>query len=171
MAGVEADAERAIVSLRGHRVMLDESLARLYDVPVKVLNQAVKRNLERFPPDFMFQLTEAESKSLRSQIVTLDAGHRGQHRKYLPFAFTEQGVAMLSGVLRSPRAVQANIAIMRAFVRLRRMLIEHADLARKLAALEKKYDKQFRVVFEAIQELMEEPESPPRAIGFRNDDV
>lgn len=118
----------------------------------------------------MFQLTEAESKSLRSQIVTLDAGGRGQHRKYQPFAFTEQGVAMLSGVLRSPRAVQANLAIMRAFVRLRRMLIEHADLARKLAVLEKKYDKQFRVVFEAIQELMEEPASPQRAIGFRSDD-
>lgn len=120
MAGVEGEAERAIVSLRGHRVMLDEALAQLYGVTVKVLNQSVKRNLERFPDDFMFQLTEAESKSLRSQIVTLDTGGRGEHRKYRPYAFTEQGVAMLSGVLRSPRAVQANIAIMRAFVRLRR---------------------------------------------------
>lgn len=135
-----------------------------------MLNQSVKRNLERFPDDFMFQLTEAESKSLRSQIVTLDTGGRGEHRKYRPYAFTEQGVAMLSGVLRSPRAVQANIAIMRAFVRLRRMLIEHADLARKLAALEKQYDKQFRVVFEAIQELMASPPTSQRPIGFKSDD-
>jgi hypothetical protein len=133
--------EREILVLRRHRVILDEQLAPLYGVEVKVLNQAVKRNRERFPEDFMFQLTAEETALLRSQSVTLDAGRgRGAHRKYLPDAFTEQGVAMLSSVLRSPRAVQVSIEIMRAFVRLRRMLQENVDLARKLAALEKKYD-------------------------------
>jgi hypothetical protein len=132
---------------------------------VKALKQAVKRNLERFPSDFMFQLAHEEAEVLRSQSVTLKPG-RGQHRKYLPYAFTEQGVAMLSIVLRSPRAVQVNIEIMRAFVRLRRLLATHADLARKLAELEKKYDAQFRVVFGAIRQLMTPPDSPKRQIGF-----
>jgi hypothetical protein len=157
--------ERAILVIRGHKVMLDTDLASLYDVEIKVLNQAVKRNLERFPVDFMFQLTVEEVDLLRSQFVTLKPG-RGQHRKYLPYAFTEQGVAMLSSVLRSQRAVQVNIEIMRAFVRLRQMLQQNADLARKLALLEKKYDAQFRAVFDAIRELMKPPEKPRRRIGF-----
>jgi hypothetical protein len=118
-------------SLRGQKVMLDTDLADLYQVPTKVLNQAVRRNKDRFPADFMFQLTADEFSALRSQIVTLDTG-RGQHRKYLPYAFTEQGVAMLSSVLRSKRAVNVNIEIMRAFVRLRELLATHEDLANKL---------------------------------------
>ena len=157
--------ERAILLLRGHKVMFDSDLASLYGVRTKVLNQAVSRNIERFPADFMFQLTEEEATRLRSQIVTLKTG-RGRHRKYLPYAFTEQGVAMLSSVLRSPRAVQVNIEIMRAFVRLRQMLQTNADLARKLAALEKKYDAQFKVVFDAIRELMTSPHRKRKKIGF-----
>jgi hypothetical protein len=159
--------EREILVLRGHRVIIDEQLAPLYGVEVKVLNQAVKRNRERFPEDFMFQLTAEEARILRSQTVTLNVARgRGTHRKYRPYAFTEQGVAMLSSVLRSPRAVQVNIEIMRAFVRLRRMLKENVDLARKLAALEKRYDAQFKVVFDAIRELMEPPVQASRPIGF-----
>jgi hypothetical protein len=158
--------ENTILAIRGHRVLLDSELAALYGVDVKVLNQAVKRNIERFPADFMFQLSAEESAPLRSQIVTLKVG-RGLHRKYLPFVFTEQGVAMLSSVLRSPRAVQVNIEIMRAFVRLHQMLQQNAGLARKLAALEKKYDTQFKVVFDAIRGLMA-PAGPRRKrIGFR----
>ena len=157
--------EGAILFVRGHKVMLDHDLARLYEVPTKVLNQAVKRNHERFPSDFLFQLTPDEIAVLRSQFVTLNRG-RGRHSKYLPYAFTEQGVAMLSSVLRSKRAVQVNIEIMRAFVRLRRMLASNEELARKLAALEKKYDSQFRVVFEAIRELMAPPTTKRRKIGF-----
>ena len=145
--------------------MVDDDLAELYEIPVKVLNQAVKRNRSRFPGDFMFQLTAEESDSLRSHFVTLKTG-RGRHRKYLPFAFTEQGVAMLSSVLRSKRAVQVNIEIMRAFVRLRQMLASNARLARKLADLEKKYDAQFKVVFEAIRQLMAPPQPKKRKIGF-----
>jgi len=154
-----------ILTLRGHRVMLDSDLAVLYGVPTKVFNQAVQRNTDRFPEDFMFQLSRAEANSLRSQIVTLKT-ERGKHRKYLPFAFTEQGVAMLSGVLRSQRAVQVNIAIMRAFVQMRRMLVSHVDLARKIDTLERTYDAQFRVVFDAIRALMEPPKTPRRRIGF-----
>lgn len=157
---------RAIFQIRGHRVMLDEDLAALYEVEVKALNQAVKRNLARFPEDFMFQLTREEAAALRSQTVTLKAG-RGEYRKYLPYAFTEQGVAMLSSVLRSDRAVHVNIEIMRAFVRLRQMLASNAELARKLTALEKKYDAQFKVVFDAIRELMAPPDPrKKRSIGF-----
>ncbi len=159
--------DREILVLRRHRVLLDEQLASLYGVEVKALNQAVKRNRERFPEDFMFQLTAEEAALLRSQVVTLNAGRgRGAHRKYLPYAFTEQGVAMLSSVLRSPRAVQVNIEIMRAFVRLRRLLQENTGLARKLAALERRYDAQFKVVFDAIRELMEPPLPAARPIGF-----
>jgi len=135
---------------------VDDDLAELYDIPVKVLNQAVKRNRSRFPEDFMFQLTAEESDSLRSQNVTLKTG-RGRHRKYLPFAFTEQGVAMLSSVLRSKRAVQVNVEIMRTFVRLRQMLASNTQLAGKLAALEKKYDAQFKVVFDAIHNSWRHP--------------
>jgi hypothetical protein len=157
--------ERGILVLRRDKVMLDEHLASLYGVKVKVLNQAVKRNLDRFPPDFVFQLTPEEAESLRSQTVTIQIG-RGHHRKYLPYAFTEQGIAMLSSVLHSPRAVQVNIEIMRAFVRLRQMLQSNADLARKLATLEKKYDAQFKAVFDAIRDLMAPRVKPKRRIGF-----
>jgi hypothetical protein len=157
--------EQSIFLLRGQKVMVDDDLAELYDIPVKVLNQAVKRNRDRFPEDFMFQLTTEESDSLRSHFVTLKTG-RGRHRKYLPFAFTEQGVAMLSSVLRSKRAVQVNVEIMRAFVRLRQMLASNTQLARKLTELEKKYDAQFKVVFDAIRQLMTPPQPKKRKIGF-----
>jgi hypothetical protein len=158
--------QNRILFIRGQRVMMDYDLADLYEVDAKVLNQAVKRNLDRFPEDFMFQLTAEESARLRSQTVTLKTG-RGQHRKYLPYAFTEQGVSMLSSVLRSKRAVMVNVEIMRAFVRLRQMLASNVALARKLAALEKKYDAQFKVVFDAIRELMAPPDpKKKRPIGF-----
>lgn len=165
IASVE-QIESRIFLIRGQKVMLDEDLAALYEVEVKVLNQAVKRNLDRFPEDFMFQLTADETSHLRSQTVTLKSG-RGQHRKYSPYAFTEQGVSMLSSVLRSGRAIHVNIEIMRAFVRLRQMLASNAELSRKLVALEKKYDIKFRAVFEAIRELMT-PSDPKkkRPIGF-----
>ncbi len=158
--------ERRIYLLRGYKVMLDMDLARLYGVSTKALNQAVKRNLDRFPGDFMFSLTWEESESLRSQLVTLKKG-RGQHTKYLPGVFTEQGVAMLSSVLRSPRAIQVNIAIMRAFVRLRAFIASHKDLARRLDAMEKKTDARFQAVFDAIEALANPPavEKKPR-IGF-----
>ena len=157
--------EHAILVLRGQKVMLDSELAALYEVPVKALNQAVKRNLDRFPEDFMFRLNQEEATSLRSQSVTSKAGRGG--RRTEPYAFTEQGVAMLSSVLHSPRAVHVNIEIMRAFVRLRQMLQQNTELARKLAALERKYDGQFKMVFEAIRDLMAPaPKEKPR-IGFR----
>lgn len=204
-----ARIERAIRILRGQKVLLDEDLAVLYGVETRSLIQAVKRNKDRFPEDFMFRLTEDEVAFLRSQFVTLESSRdeangrsilrsqsviletdtaptepdvrrgasvalrasdgRGRHRKYLPYAFTEQGVAMLSSVLRSPRAVQVNIEIMRAFVRLRRMLETNAELARQLAALEKKYDGQFRVVFDAIRQLMAPAGKPKPQIGFRGE--
>ena len=157
--------EKCIYILRKKKVMLDNDLAQLYGVTTKVLNQAVKRKIQRFPQDFMFQLTPEENDSLRSQIVTLEGG-RGTHRKYLPYAFTEQGVAMLSSVLNSDRAVLVNVAIMRAFVSLRGMMDSHKDLARKLEELEEKYDAQFRVVFNAIRQLMTPPESRRRRVGF-----
>lgn len=162
--------ERAILLLRGHKVMLDSDLAALYEVPVKRLNEQVARNRDRSPEDFMFQLTAGEADSLRSQVATLKTGARGQHRKYRPYAFTEQGVAMLSSVLQSPRAVQVNIGIMRAFVQLRQMLQTNAELARKLDALEARYDAQFKVVFQAIRELMSPPERPRRKIGYTGPD-
>ncbi len=157
--------ERAIIMLRGQKVLLDMDLAALYGVETRRLNEQVRRNIDRFPGDFMFQLSSEEADSLRSQNATLK-NERGQHRKYLPYAFTEQGVAMLSSVLRSPRAVQVNIEIMRAFVRLRQLLHTNAFLARKLAALEQKYDAQFKVVFDAIRLLMAPPARPKRRIGF-----
>lgn len=135
--------------------MLDADLARLYGVETKVVLQAVKRNPERFPEDFSFQIDNQEFENLRSHFVTSNRGGR----RYLPYAFTEQGVAMLSSVLRSPRAIQVNIEIMRAFVRLRRLLATNAELSRKLAALESKYDAQLKVVFDAIRELMKPPET------------
>ncbi len=157
--------ERKIYLVRGQKVMLDGDLAELYGVEARVLNQAVKRNIKRFPSDFMFQLNEDEDKALRSQFVTLKQG-RGKHRKYLPYAFSEQGVAMLSSVLNSDRAIEVNILIMRAFVKLREMIATHKDLAKKLEELEKKYDAQFRVVFDAIRELMIPPDEGKRKIGF-----
>ncbi len=155
--------EKKIFLIRGQKVMLDFHLAELYEVETKALKRAVKRNSERFPDDFCFELTAAEVENLRYHFGTSSWGGR----RYPPLAFTEQGVAMLSSVLRSKRAVQVNIAIMRAFVRLREMLATHKDLARKLEELEKKYDKQFAVVFEAIRQLMTPSEPPPkRRIGF-----
>jgi hypothetical protein len=154
---------RRIFALRGQRVLFDVDLARLYRVPTKVLLQSVRRNVERFPADFMFQLSRDELANLRSQFVTSSWGGR----RTLPYAFTEQGVAMLSSVLRSPRAVQVNIEIMRAFVHLRELSASHADLARKLDALEGRYDAKFRVVFSAIRQLMTPPTRPTRRIGFR----
>ncbi|MBI2113700.1 MAG: ORF6N domain-containing protein [candidate division NC10 bacterium] len=156
--------ERAILALRGHKIMLDADLASMYGVETKVLVRAVKRNEERFPSDFMFQLSQDEFENLRFHFGT---SRSWGGRRHLPYAFTEQGVAMLSSVLRSPRAVQVNIEIMRAFVRLRQMLQTNADLARKLAALEKKYDTQFKVVFDAIRALMAPPRPQRRPIGFR----
>ena len=156
---------KAIYLIRGQKVMLDRDLATLYKVPTKALKQAVKRNAERFPDDFMFVLNVQEVAILRSQTVT-SRSWGGQ--RYPPMAFTEQGVAMLSSVLNSPRAIQVNIAIMRAFVQLRTYLASNADLARKLEEMEKKYDAKFRVVFEAIKQLMAPPEEEPprRRIGF-----
>jgi hypothetical protein len=178
--------ESVILTIRGHRVMLDSELAVLYGVETRALIQAVKRNIDRFPEDFMFQLTATEAERSRSQLVILNAhsaeiaqeraerksaSKRGSNIKYLPYAFTEQGVAMLSSVLRSPRAVQVNIEIMRAFVRLRQMLQANTELAKKLATLEKKYDAQFRVVFDAIRDLMAPPAKHKRRIGFRKEDA
>jgi hypothetical protein len=162
-----APIEQVILLLRGQKVILDRDLATLYGVPTKSLNRAVKRNLDRFPADFMIQLTAEEAAALRCQIGTLK---RGQHFKYLPCAFTEQGVAMLSSVLRSPQAVQVNIAIMRAFVRLRETLSLHRDLAHKLAELERRiegHDENIHNLFDAIRQLMAPPASPRRQIGFQ----
>ena len=186
---------RFVFFIRGEKVMLDSDLARLYGVEARALNQAVARNRKRFPADFMFQLTPEEyeplrsqtviskkggttddlsqsvmsslrrrDQRLRSQIVTSKKGRGG--RRFRPYVFTEQGVAMLSSVLRSSRAVEVNIAIMRTFVQLRRLMDTNRDLARKIEALEKKYDEQFAVVFDAIKELIAPPEPPKKQIGF-----
>jgi hypothetical protein len=159
--------ENSILLIRKEKVILDEDLAFLYGVSTKVLIQAVKRNIDRFPSDFMFQLGKEEFASLRSQIVTSKRKNTRGGRRYPPYAFTEEGVAMLSSVLNSPRAVKVNIEIMRAFVRLRKILTSHVELARKLEALEKKYDSQFKVVFEAIRQLMASPEKQRKKIGFQ----
>jgi hypothetical protein len=155
--------ERSILLIRGQKVMLSVHLAELYDVETRALNQAVKRNIIRFPGDFMFQLSEAEAQQLVSQNVI-------PHKKYfggsLPYAFTEQGVAMLSSVLNSERAIKVNIEIMRAFVRLRQILASNKELAKRLDELEKKYDAQFKIVFDAIRQLMAAPEPKKRPIGF-----
>jgi len=153
-----------IVILRGEKVLLDRDLAELYGVKTKALKQAVRRNIRRFPDDFMFELTKEEFEDWRSQFVTSNRDKMGL--RYKPMAFTEQGVAMLSSVLNSNRAIEVNIAIMRAFVQLRKMISSHADLERKLVALEKKYDQQFRVVFDAIRALMSPPEKRQKKIGF-----
>lgn len=160
--------ENAILMFRGQKVLLDSDLAALYGVEVKALNQAVKRNIDRFPKDFCFQLTREEYaalNSLRSQNVTLK---RGSHRKFRPYVFTELGVGMASSILRTQRAIQVNIGIVRAFVQLRQVLAANADLARRLGELEKKYDSHFKAVFEAIRQLMAGPtdEKESREIGF-----
>src|SRR6266516_6690891 len=153
--------ENKIYLIRGHKVMFDTDLAELYDVPTKAFNQAVKRNLDRFPEDFMFQLNKAELENWRSQIVTSKPSAKmGLRRR--PYVFTEQGVAMLSAVLKSNRAVQVSIAIVRVFVKLRQLLVSHADLLRHLDELEQRYDEQFRIVFEAIRKLMTPEPVPPK---------
>ena len=171
--------ENKILFIRGHKVMLDKDLAELYEVQTKVLNQAVKRNLDRFPEDFMFQMTkeefenwksqfvtsnQAEKTSLRSQNVTLK---QGQHRKYLPYVFTEQGVSMLSSILNSNRAIQVNIQIMRTFTKLRELMTTHKELRQKIETMEQKYDYQFKIVFDAIKKLLDPPAEPKKPIGFR----
>ena len=181
--------EQRIYLIRGQRVILSHDLAVLYDVSAKALNQAVSRNEERFPGDFMFQLTASEFRILksqfvtpnkaasdpflRSQFVTLETDMRGRHLKYRPYAFTEQGVAMLSAVLRSATAVRVSIEIVRTFVRLRQLLATHEDLRVKLEALEQKFsehDERFTLVFEAIRDLMDPPEDAPRKpIGFHTE--
>ena len=157
--------QQRIFFIRGQKVMLDVHLAELYRVATKNLNKAVRRNKDRFPGDFMLQLTKEEFNSLRFHFGTSNAGKGG--RRYLPYAFTEQGIAMLSSVLHGRRAAQVNIEIMRAFVKLRELLATHKDLARKLEELERKYDAQFRVVFDAIRRIIQPPDKPTRRIGFR----
>ena len=166
-----------VVTVRHERVLLDSDLAELYGVSTGRLNEAVKRNTDRFPNDFMSQLSNQEwenFQSLRSQIATLNAkgNKRGQHRKYAPYVFTEQGVAMLSSVLRSPRAVEVNIAIMRTFVQLRRLMDSNRELAKKIESLEAKYeehDNKFQLVFDAIKQLIRTEDEPKRRIGFHED--
>src|SRR5512135_2090320 len=173
--------ENAILLIRGHKVMLSLHLAKIYGVEVRTLVQTVKRNIERFPEDFMFQLTAEEADFLRSQNVILEKKGRGKGRggysKYRPYAFTQEGVAMLSSVLRSKRAIEANIAIMRTFVRLRELMTSHRDLAQKIDALERRYDAQFKVVFQSIRELINaKPKELPavpakkRPLGFRREE-
>ena len=156
--------EGMILQLRGQKVMLDRDLAALYGVETKALKRAVKRNITRFPDDFMFVMTQGELADWRRQFGTSNSERMGL--RYPPMVFTEQGVAMLSSVLHSERAIAVNIAIMRTFARLRHILSSHADLARKLEELEQKYDKQFRVVFDALRELMAPPDPPSKQIGF-----
>lgn len=155
--------EQSIYLIRGHKVMLDRDLAVLYGVETKALNQAVKRNMDRFPADFVFRLSNDETKEL---VTFCDRFATLKHSSSNPLAFTEQGVAMLSGLLRSPRAVEVNITVMRTFVKMRRMLESSEELSRKLAELESRYDEQLRVVFEAIHELMIPPEPKNNLIGF-----
>lgn len=155
--------EKKILLIGGQKVMLDSDLAALYGVTTKRLNEQVRRNLKRFPADFMYQLSQEEFESLKSHFAT--SSSRGG-RRTRPYVFTEQGIAMLSSVLNSDRAIDVNIQIMRTFVKLREMMASHRDLAKKLADLEKKYDGQFQIVFEAIRQLIEQPESPKRKIGF-----
>jgi hypothetical protein len=155
--------EKKILFIGGQKMMLDSDLAALYGVTTKRLNEQVRRNLKRFPSDFMYQLSREEFESLKSHFATSSSWGG---RRTRPYAFTEQGIAMLSSVLNSDRAIEVNIQIMRAFVKLREMMLSHKDLTRKLAELEKKYDGQFQIVFEAIQQLIEVEEKPKRKIGF-----
>ena len=160
--------ENKIYFIRNKKVMLDGDLAELYGISTKRLNEQVRRNIDRFPEDFMFILSKEESDSLRSQIATLKKG-RGQHSKYLPYAFTEHGAIMAATILNSPRAVEMSIFVVRAFVKLREMLSSHKDLKRKIEEMEKKYDSQFKIVFTAIKELMSPPQKPVRKIGFKTE--
>ena len=159
--------QKCIYLLRGQKVMLDRDLSALYGVKTKVLNQAVKRNIERFPPDFMFQLSDSEDQRLRSQIVTSKKGRGGP--RYNPYAFTEQGIAMLSSVLRSKQAIEVNIAIMRTFVQLRKILADNALLRRKIESLEKKYDEQFQHVFAVLQQMIIDDAKPKKQIGYHTE--
>jgi phage regulator Rha-like protein len=164
--------ERRIYLVRGKKVMVDSDLAELYGIETKMLNRAVRRNVDRFPEDFMIQLKAEEAESLRFQIGTLEPAGRGQHRKYLPYVFTEQGVAMLSSVLNSKRAIEVNIAIMRVFVNLRDMLESNEQLNRKFTAVVRKlseHDKYFKVVFDELKKLTTQPSPTPRRIGFKTD--
>lgn len=158
------EPQEAIIRLRGQAVIMDADLAVLYGVTVKRLNEQVRRNRKRFPADFVFQLTLAEAQSSRSQFATLK---RGQNIKYLPFAFTEHGAIMAANVLRSEQAEEMSVAVVRAFVRLRRLALSVEGLARKVVALENKYDASFRAVFDAIRDLMEPPDPPRKRIGFQ----
>jgi hypothetical protein len=161
-----AAIESRILLIRGHRVMFDSDLALIYGISTKRLNQQVRRNLDRFPADFGFQLTSKEVRILRSQSATSSWGGR----RYLPFVFTEHGALMLASVLSSRTAVQASIQVVRAFVRLRELLSNHEELARRVHELEARYDGQFKVVFDAIRQLMESvPDPPKRRIGFHPD--
>ena len=153
-----------IYLVRGQKVMLDRDLAELYDVETKILKRAVKRNIDRFPNDFMFQLSKKEFEDWRCQFGTSNGDKMGL--RYAPMAFTEQGVAMLSSVLNSQRAIQVNIQIIRAFTRLRQMLSSHKDVKKKIEAMEEKYDQQFQLVFEAIKQLLETDAKPRKQIGF-----
>lgn len=162
----QEDIESKILLVREKKVMIDRDLALLYEVDTRVLNQTVKRNIERFPDDFMFQLSKKEFEDLKSQFVT---SSWGGVRK-MPFAFTEQGVAMLSSVLNSKRAIQVNIQIIRAFTRLREMISGCKELQKKIEAMEGKYDKQFKVVFDVINELIEAPQKAKKQIGFKRDE-
>lgn len=157
--------ERRIYLIRGQKVMLDRDLAELYGVKTHVLNQAVKRNIKRFPEDFMFKLSLDEARNLISQIVISSSGWGG--RRHAPFAFTEQGIAMLSSVLKSERAIMVNIQIIRTFTKLREMISENDYLRRKLEAMEMQYDEQFKIVFDAIRRILTEDEEPKTEIGFR----
>jgi len=163
------EIQTQIHTIREQKVLLDSDLATMYQVETRTLNQAVTRNIERFPEDFMFQLTEDEYKILRSQNVILRSEH-GKHRKYTPRAFTENGVAMLSSVLRSTRAIQVNIEIMRTFTQLREAALTHVELSRKLEQMETKYDQQFKVVFDALKALVTPPKTTKRKIGFTQND-
>jgi len=157
--------EGRIFLIRGHKVILDADLAGLYGVATGRFNEQVKRNRVRFPRDFMFQLRAAEWTALRSQFATLKVG-RGQHRKYLPYVFTEHGAIMAAGILNSPRAIEVSVYVVRAFVRMREVIGSNKELARRIFALEAKMDAKFRIVFEAIRELMTPPEPKKRPIGF-----
>ncbi len=157
--------ENKIYLFRGQKVLLDRDLAEMYGVTTKVLNQAVSRNMERFPDDFMFKLSLYEAKRLRSQIVTSNVGRGGL--RWQPYAFTEQGVAMLSSVLNSPRAISVNVQIIRTFTKIREMVAENNDLRLKLEAMERQYDENFKIVFDAIRRMLDDDAEPKSEIGFR----
>ncbi len=156
--------EQSILHIRGEKVMLDSELAKIYGVETKALNRAVKRNKDRFPADFMFQLTPKEAESLRCQFGTSNTGRGG--RRYSPYVFTEHGALMVANILNSQRAVQTSVQVVRAFIRMRQVLASTAELAEKLRTLEMKYDSQFKVVFDAIRQLMSAPEPKRREMGF-----